>query len=237
MGEEFVSLERIVILILDIEEKMLLENEREMIVKYGKKLIASQLTTGSGGNLSIFNREKNLVAIKPTGVDYLEMKPEDVVVVDLDGNVVDGSLLPSSELRFHLALMKKRSDVNAVLHTHQVYATTVACLNLELPAVHYLVGFSGNKVPLARYATFGTPDLSDSILEAIGDYNACLMANHGIVTVGKDMASAFITAEETELVAHIYCIGKSMGEPVVIPDAEMERVVKKFSTYGRQPGK
>jgi len=216
---------------------MLLENEREMVVKFGKKMIASQLTTGSGGNLSIFNREENLVVIKPTGVDYLEMRPEDVVVVDLDGKVVDGLLLPSSELRFHLALMKKRPNVNAVLHTHQVYATTVACMNLELPAVHYLVGFSGNKVPLAKYATFGTQDLSDGILEAIGDYNACLMANHGIVTVGKDIASAFSVAEELELVARIFCIGKSMGEPVVLSNAEMERVVKKFGTYGQQPGK
>lgn len=216
---------------------MLLEQERELIVKYGKKMIASQLTTGSGGNLSIMDREKNLVAIKPTGIDYLEMKPADVVIVDMQGNVVDGDLLPSSEVRFHLALLAKRADITAVLHTHQVYATAVACMNLELPAVHYLVGYSGDKVPLAKYATFGTQALSESIVEAIGDYNACLMANHGIVTVGKDINAAFNTAEELELVARLYCIGKSMGEPVILPAEEMERVVKKFSTYGQQPKK
>ncbi len=216
---------------------MLLAEERELIVKYGKKMIASQLTTGSGGNLSIMNRKENLVAIKPTGVDYLEMKPADVVVVDMDGKVVDGDLLPSSEVRFHLALLAKRSDANAVLHTHQIYATTIACMNMELPAVHYLVGFSGNKVPLARYATFGTQALSDSIVEAIGNYNACLMANHGIVTVGKDINAAFNTAEELELVARIYCIGKSMGEPVILSDAEMKTVVEKFGSYGQQPKK
>jgi L-fuculose-phosphate aldolase len=216
---------------------MLLAEERELIVKYGKKMIASQLTTGSGGNLSIMNRKENLVAIKPSGVDYLEMEPADVVVVDMSGKVVDGHLLPSSEVRFHLALLAHRSDINAVLHTHQVYATTVACLNIELPAVHYLVGFCGNKVPLAKYATFGTQALSDNIVEAIGNYNACLMANHGIVTVGKDIHTAFNTAEELELVSRIYCLGKSMGEPVILSDAQMESVIEKFGTYGQQPGK
>src|SRR5512145_3418128 len=142
---------------------MLLEEERNLIVEYGRKLISSQLTTGSGGNLSIYNREQNLVAIKPSGVDYLLMKPEDVVVIDPSGQVVDGKLLPSSEVKFHLALFEHRADVCAVVHTHQVYATTLACLNWELPAVHYLVGFSGNKVPLAKYATFGSQELSDHI--------------------------------------------------------------------------
>ena len=115
------------------------------------------------------------------------MKPEDVVVVTPEGEIVDGKLQYSSEIRFHLALLKYRTDIKAVVHTHQVYATTIACLNWELPAVHYLIGFSGNKVPLARYATYGTQELSDNIMAAIGHYNACLMANHGIVTVGSTM--------------------------------------------------
>lgn len=154
---------------------MLLQTEREAIVEFGRKLITSNLTTGSGGNLSIINRSENLIAIKPSGVDYFLMKPEDVVVVNPDGKIVDGSLEPSSEIRFHLALMKHRPDINAVVHTHQVYATTIACMNWELPAVHYLVGFSGNKVPLAEYATFGTQDLSTNILKAIGNYNALVV--------------------------------------------------------------
>lgn len=213
---------------------MLLVDERNLIVEFGRKMLTSQLTTGSGGNLSIFNRQQGLIAIKPSGADYLVMKPEDVVVVSPQGEIVDGKLIPSSELRFHLALYEKRAEVNAVVHTHQVYATTVACMNWELPAVHYLVGFSGNKVPLAKYATFGTQELSNNIVSAIGKYNACLMANHGIVTVGQDMGSAFATAEELELVAHIFCLGKSIGEPVILSDKEMERVVSKFSTYGKQ---
>jgi L-fuculose-phosphate aldolase len=213
---------------------MRLNSERELIVEYGRKLIASNLTTGSGGNLSIFNRAENLIAIKPSGVDYLIMKPEDVVIVTPEGKIVEGTLTPSSEIRFHLALLNYRSDITSVVHTHQVYATTIACMNWELPAVHYLVGFSGNKVPLAKYATFGTQELSDNILAAIGNYNACLMANHGIVTVGAHIGSAFAVAEELELVSRLYYQTKCMGEPVILSDSEMVTIGEKFKTYGQR---
>ena len=213
---------------------MILEQERKSIVEYGKKLITSQLTTGSGGNLSIFNRDQNLIAIKPSGVDYMTMKPEDVVVVSPSGEIVDGVLKPSSELKFHLALLHHRPDINAVVHTHQPYATTVACLNIELPPVHYLIGFSGDKVPLAKYATFGSQALSDYILEAIGPYNACLMANHGLVTVRTDISRAFATAEELELVSRIYCLARSMGEPRILSKEDMAEVTEKFKTYGQR---
>ncbi len=213
---------------------MLLADERNEIVEFGRKLITSQLTTGSGGNLSIFNRDKGLVAIKPTGVDYMKMKPEDVVVVSPSGDIVDGKLKPSSEIRFHLALLNYRKDINAVVHTHQVYATTIACLHWELPAVHYLIGFSGNKVPLAPYATYGSQELSDSIVASIGDYNACLMSNHGIVTVGKNIASAFAVAEELELVSRIYYQTKCIGDPAILSNEEMVIIAEKFKSYGQQ---
>jgi L-fuculose-phosphate aldolase len=211
---------------------MLLEEERKSIVQYGKKLINAQLTTGTGGNLSIYSRAEGLVAIKPSGVDYFEMNPTDVVVIDLGGHVVDGTLKPSSETNFHLSLYKFRSDINAVVHTHQIYATTIACLNWELPAVHYLIGMAGNKVPLAAYATFGSKELSENILQAIGNFNACLLANHGLVTVGANIASAFATAEEIELVSRLYYQAKCIGDPVVLSDEEMKVVIKKFQTYG-----
>jgi L-fuculose-phosphate aldolase len=211
---------------------MLLEEERKSIVQYGKKLINAQLTTGTGGNLSIYSRAEGLVAIKPSGVDYFEMNPTDVVVNDLGGHVVDGTLKPSSETNFHLSLYKFRSDINAVVHTHQIYATTIACLNWELPAVHYLIGMAGNKVPLAAYATFGSKELSENILQAIGNFNACLLANHGLVTVGANIASAFATAEEIELVSRLYYQAKCIGDPVVLSDEEMKVVIKKLQTYG-----
>ncbi len=212
---------------------MLLQHEREEIVAFGRKLITSSLTTGSGGNLSIFNRQEGLVAIKPTGVDYFLMKPEDVVILDPSGVIVDGKLKPSSEISMHLGLYQARAEVNAVVHTHQVYATTIACLGWELPAVHYLVGFSGNKVPIAAYATYGTPELAQNIIQAIGPYNACLLANHGIVTVGPDILSAFNTAEELELVARLYYQSMCIGKPNILSDEEMEVVTKKFTHYGQ----
>lgn len=212
---------------------MLLQHEREEIVAFGRKLITSSLTTGSGGNLSIFNRQEGLVAIKPTGVDYFLMKPEDVVILDPSGVIVDGKLKPSSEISMHLGLYQARAEVNAVVHTHQVYATTIACLGWELPAVHYLVGFSGNKVPIAAYATYGTPELAQNIIQSIGSYNACLLANHGIVTVGADILSAFNTAEELELVARLYYQSMCIGKPNILSDEEMEVVTKKFTHYGQ----
>ena len=211
---------------------MILEEQRKSIVEYGRKLINAELTTGTGGNLSIYNRAEGLVAIKPSGVAYFEMTPSDVVVIDLGGHVLDGKLKPSSETLFHLSLYKFRPDINAVVHTHQIYATTIACLNWELPAVHYLIGMSGNKVPLAAYATFGSPELSENILQAIGNYNACLLANHGLVTVGANLAAAFAAAEEIELVSRLYYQAKCIGNPVVLSDDEMKVVIKKFQNYG-----
>jgi len=213
---------------------MLLELERTAIVEYGKKMLECQLTTGSGGNLSIIDRVQNLIAISPSGLDYTIMTPQDVMIINWDGNIVEGHLQPSSEWRFHLALLHHRPDINAVVHTHQPYATTVACLNIELPPVHYLIGFSGDKVPLAKYATFGSQALSDYILEAIGPYNACLMANHGLVTVGTDISRAFATAEELELVSRIYCLARSMGEPRILSKEDMAEVTEKFKTYGQR---
>jgi L-fuculose-phosphate aldolase len=215
---------------------MQLFDERQAIVAYGQKLITNNLTTGTGGNLSIYNREKGLIAIKPSAVDYFQMRPEDIVLVTPQGDVVEGALIPSIEIRFHLDLLNYREDINAVVHTHQVHATTIACMNWELPAVHYLVGFSGNKVPLAKYAPIGTQELSENILEAIGNYNACLLSNHGLVTIGKDIKSAFDVAEELELVAKIFIQCKSMGEPVILSDADMAVIAEKFKIYG-QPQK
>lgn len=212
---------------------MLLQAQREAIVHFGRKMITSQLTTGAGGNLSIYDRASGRVAISPSGIEYFDLQPEDVVITDLGGQVIEGQYTPSSELGFHLALYRQRPDINAVLHTHSVYATTIACLGWEIPAVHYLVGFSGHKVPLAPYATFGTPELAHNVATGIGDYNAVLLANHGLVAVGADLGRAFNTAEEIELVARIYYQTKSVGKPVILPGEEMDRVLDKFATYGQ----
>lgn len=213
---------------------MLMEQQRQQIVDYGLKMIRSGLTTGSGGNLSILSAADNLIAISPSGMDYSDVTVADVVIVDRAGQMVEGERKPSSELGFHLALYAARKDINAIVHTHSVYATTLACLQWEIPAVHYLVAFSGDKVPLAPYATFGSEELADNIIASIGSYNAVLLANHGLVAVGQDMNSSFNVAEEIELVARIYYQAKSLGQPVLVDAEEMVRVTEKFGSYGQQ---
>ncbi len=212
---------------------MRLEKEREAVVQFGKKMVAAGLTTGTGGNLSIACRACGLIAITPSGVAYDQLTAAQIVVIDDQGRVVAGHGRPSSETTFHLALYRQRPDIGAVVHTHSVYATTLACLGWELPAVHYLVGFCGNKVPLAPYATYGTTQLADNICASIGTYQAVLLANHGLVAVGSGLPQAFEVAEEIEFVARIYYQTCNVGRPVILTDDEMARVVAKFKSYGQ----
>lgn len=207
---------------------------REQVLHYGREMIARRLTTGSGGNLSIFERNADRILITPSGMEYGAMTPSDMVVCDGRGRVIEGWRRPSSELGFHLALYHHRPDIGAVVHTHSVYATTLACMHREIPPVHYLVGFAGRKVPLAPYATFGTPALADAITATIGDSNAALMANHGLVAVGSDLPAAFNVAEEIELVAQIYYQTLLAGTPKILSASQMDEVMEKFKDYGRR---
>lgn len=213
---------------------MLLAYERELIVEYGKKLITAGLTRGTGGNLSICNREEGLAAISPSGLGYFQTKPEDVAVVELDGRVADGRCKPSSELPFHLIFYNNRPDISSVVHTHSLHATVLACLGLELPPLHYLIGFAGRNVRCAPYATFGTDGLAQNALAAMAGRKAVLLANHGLIAGGADMHEAFMIAETVEFCAEIYCRCRAMGQPLILPDAEMDIVMEKFKQYGRQ---
>ena len=214
---------------------MILEAQRRAVVSYGLAMVRTGLTTGTGGNLSCCDQNRGRIAISPSGVPYDVLRPQDVVVVDLDGNIVDGLLKPSSEIGFHLTLYRHRSDVGGIVHTHSAFATTLACLQREIPPVHYLVGFAGAKVPVAPYATFGTAALARNVRQTLGaQYKAALLANHGLVAVGTDLPKAFGTAETIEFVARLYCQSLAIGDPVVLDDDEMKRVIAKFETYGKQ---
>lgn len=212
---------------------MLMKNEREQIVEYGKKLIDANLTKGTGGNLSIFNREKQLMAISPSGIDYFKIKPEDVVILDLEGNRVDGDKSPSSEYEMHRIFYENRRDIDAIIHTHTMYATTIACLNWELPPVHYMVALAGLNVRCAKYATYGTKELAENAFEAMKDRNAVLLANHGLLAGAKDLANAFNITEEIEYCAELYYRTKCIGEPVILSEEEMTLMLDKFKTYGQ----
>ena len=205
--------------------------EKEQVVRYGKKLIDRRLTTGSGGNISVCNREKKLVAISPSGLDYYETTPEDIVILDIDGNIVEGKHRPSSEAGMHLAFYKNRADVSGIVHTHSKFATAIACMGWELPAVHYLIGMAGHRVRCTGYATYGSEELAKKALETIGDSNAVLLANHGLIALGEDVDRAFSTAEHLEFVSEVYYLTKTLGTPNILSDENMDEVMKKFGTY------
>lgn len=212
---------------------MLLLKEREEIVNYGKKLITSGLTKGTGGNISIYNREDNLVAISPSGLDYFETEVADVVIVNIEGDIIECSqgLKPSSEISMHLVLYKNKEDANAIVHTHSKFATVLACMGWNIEAVHYLIGLAGYDVRCAKYAIYGSDELAKNALEAINDRNAVLLANHGLVTLGTDIEGAFSTAEHLEFVSEIYYLTKTLGEPQILSKFQIDEVMKKFNTY------
>lgn len=213
---------------------MLLQEEREQIVKYCQKLITSGLTTGTGGNISIFNEEKQLMAISPSGMDYFETEPEDIVVLDLQGNVVDGKRKPSSEYDMHKIFYEKRKGATAVVHTHSKYSAILACLNWGIEPTHYLIGFAGRDVRCTKYQPFGSRELAEAALEGMEGRNAVLLGNHGLLTCSNSIQMAFDIAEEIEFCAEVYYKAKAVGQPVILNDAQMEVVLEKYKTYGQR---
>lgn len=209
--------------------------DREAIIAYGKKLVEAGLTKGTGGNLSLFDHERGLMAITPSGIDFFEIQEEDIVVLDKTGAVVEGARTPSSEWQMHLETYLARPDLSAVIHAHTTYATVLACLRQPLPATHYMVAVAGPSVPVAAYATYGTPELAYNAVAAMGPRNkAVLLANHGILAGANDLLNAFNIIEEVEYCSKIYCIASAMGDPVVLPDEEMEMMLERFKGYGQR---
>lgn len=213
---------------------MKLLEERREIAEYGRKLIELRLTKGTGGNLSIFSRSEGLMAITPSGIDYFEIRPEDVVVMDLNGNIVEGERKPSSEYAMHKIFYEKRTDINAMIHTHTMFATTIACLNETLPPVHYMLALAGPDVRCAKYATYGTVELAENAFEAMKDRKAVLLANHGLLVGGKDLSYCLDTTEEVEYVAELYYRTRCIGKPVILSREEMDRMAESFKTYGQR---
>lgn len=211
---------------------MLLEQERKQIVVYGQKMIEHGLTKGTGGNISIYNRQKKLFAISPSGLSYMDTQPKDVVVMNLDGKLVEGERKPSSEIEMHRIFYQQREDISAVVHTHSPFATTVSALHWDLPAASYLVAFAGENVRCSAYATFGTRELAEKAFEAMQDRKAVLLANHGLLAGAENIHQAFNIAEEIEYCAEIFVRARSIGDPVIIPNEEMKNLVDKFKTYG-----
>jgi len=190
------------------------------------------LTTGTGGNISARNGDR--VAISPSGMPYNEIDPEDVPIVDLNGNHLEGDRKPSSEFRMHTDVIRERDDVGGVVHTHSPYASTFASLGEPIPASHYLVAFIGKKIPVAPYETYGTAELAEVALDALGEeYNACLLEQHGVLAVGDSVKAAFEVALMVEYCARIHYQAVSIGEPNIVPDEEIETLLDRFADYGQ----
>ena len=212
---------------------MLLERERTLVAEFGRKLLTEGLTRGTGGNLSIIDRERRFVAVKPSAVEYMETAAADIAVVDLEGRQVDGPWKASSETPMHLALYRGRPDVGAVVHAHSPFATTLACLEREIPPVHYLVTLAGPSVPCTPYVPFGSQELAESALAGIGAGKAVLLGHHGLVAVGADMEEAFAVASAVEFAAEIYWRACCAGTPPVLSPEQVADAVKRMARYGR----
>lgn len=188
------------------------------------------INQGTSGNISCRHGEGMLIS--PTSTPYDTLQPEDIVFMGWDGEV-DGRLPPSSEWRFHLDIMKARPEVNAVVHAHPTYCTTIAIMGRKIPAIHYMVAVAGGSdIRCAPYATFGTAELSAHAVEALRDRKACLLAQHGMIAVGSSLAQAMWLAVEVETLARQYHGALQIGEPPILSDEEIENVIKRMASYG-----
>ncbi len=213
---------------------MLMEQARHDLVEFGKRLVTSNLTKGTGGNLSVFDREKGTVAITPSGIDFFEIRPEDIVIIDLDGKTIEGVKTPSSEWEMHLMPYRNRTDIDAVIHAHTTFATVLAVLRQDLPPSHYMVAVAGPNVRCAPYATYGSHELAVNADKYMKDRRAVILANHGILAGAQDLLNAFNIIEEVEYCSQIHYMASCMGKPVILPDEEMALMAEKFKTYGQR---
>lgn len=190
------------------------------------------INQGTAGNVSV--RVDGAMLITPSGIPYGDMTPDMMVRVPLDTEPdASGALKPSSEWRFHQALLNARPDMPVVLHAHPVQATAVAIQRLTIPAVHYMIAaFGGHDIPLAGYATFGTDALSRNVVAAMQDRHGCIMANHGATVLGESLDRALWRMAELEMLAHLFTITRASGSPVILSRAEIDAALDAFADYG-----
>ncbi len=206
---------------------------RVALVEAALRTVALGLNSGTAGNLSL--RFGAGMLITPTGIAPERMLAEQIVYMDL-GGVWAGPWQPSSEWAIHLGIYRA-TGAQAVVHAHPDAAVALSCLRTAIPPFHYMVaGFGGDEVPCAPYATFGSQALADAVVATLGTtYVGCLMANHGIVTLGPDMAVALARAEKLEMLARQFLLARSGGVPVLLTAEEMVAVHASYATYGKQP--
>lgn len=206
---------------------------RNELVNFAQRMSSSGLSPGKSGNLSV--RIDGGMLVTPTGIAYQDLKAADIVEVRMDGKVTPGQRVASSEWKIHLAIYKARADAGAIVHTHSLNATALSCVHRNIPAFHYMVAeFGGDRVVCAPYATYGTEELARHALKALGPRDACLLANHGSLTIGDHLRQAFERAMSLEALASQYVRAMQIGRPRILGAREMTRVLEKFKSYGRQ---
>ncbi len=207
--------------------------KRKEIIKYSIKLNTTNLSPLRSGNISVRSIENSVEGflITPSGKKYDTLKEEDIVFVSSDGNH-DKKLKPSSEWRFHKDIYLKKPDAKAIVHAHSPHATAVSAHSKDIPAFHYMIALAGgDSIKCAKYATFGTQELSNNIIDALKNRKACLMSNHGQIAFGENLESAFELAEELENICHQYINTIKLGDPKILSSSEMDVILEKVKNY------
>ncbi|MCX5992540.1 MAG: class II aldolase/adducin family protein [Chloroflexi bacterium] len=216
------------------------ESERKEVLQAAQRMAEKGFTVGSSGNVSLRIKEsggRELVAITPSGRYYDSMKADDIVIVDFEGQRVEGELAPSIETMLHIGIYKARKKVNAVIHTHPVFGSVIAVTGMEIPPIlDDQVTQIGGEIKVAQYALSGSPEMVKNVIAALGPRNAVLMANHGALSVGRNMQEAFTICELLERTAGIYISALGLGKVNLLP-ADMAEAGKAFFTaiYGESP--
>lgn len=206
---------------------------RAAVIAGARAMNAQGLSPGRSGNVS--RRWRDGMLITPSGMAYDVTTPKDIVFVAADGTSPKGARKPSSEWRFHLAAYVARSDRHAIVHTHSLHATVLACAHKSIPAFHYMVAAAGGAdIPCVPYATFGTEELSRFVADGLKSRDACLMANHGQIAIGESLDRALELAAEVEVLAEQYYKVLTIGKPHILDANEMARVLEKFKDYGQK---
>ena len=204
--------------------------KRQAIIDACRRMNALGINQGTSGNISVRHGDGLLIA--PTGVPYESMTPDQIVFMGLDGSHAK-TQKPSSEWRFHLDILRSRSEVEAVVHAHPIYCTILAIMGLEIPPIHYMIAVAGgDNIRCAPYATYGTPELSAHALKALEGRQACLLDHHGMIAVGPSLAKTMWLAVEVETLARQYHGCLQIGTPPLLPADEIERVRQKMADYG-----
>tara|TARA_A100001011_G_scaffold374906_1_gene435875 strand:- start:350 stop:982 length:633 start_codon:yes stop_codon:yes gene_type:complete len=207
-----------------------MKNLKSEIIKYSKMLNSKKLSALRSGNISL--RYKEGFLITPSGKKYSSLKDKDIVFVSLDGNYDKKKGTPSSEWKFHQDIYIKKKEAKAIVHAHSINATAVSTHKRGIPPFHYMVAMAGGyNIKCAKYATFGTRELSNNILKALKDRKACLIANHGQIAFDENLSKAFELAEEVENISLQYITSLKLGKPKILSIKEMKKVLSKAKNY------